>query len=41
MGGHAFAAGFELPIKNLPLMREALNRYASNKLGEPIKGKGD
>jgi single-stranded-DNA-specific exonuclease len=39
MGGHAFAAGFELPIKNLPLMREALNRYASNKLGEPVTEK--
>ena len=32
-GGHAFAAGFELPIDNIPAMREALNEYAANILG--------
>ena len=39
MGGHAFAAGFELPIDNLPLMRKALNKYAADRLGEPVKEK--
>ena len=38
-GGHAFAAGFELPIKNIPAMREALNNYAQDKLGEPSSEK--
>lgn len=38
-GGHAFAAGFELPIANLDKMRKALNKYASDKLGEPAKEK--
>ena len=38
-GGHAFAAGFELPIKNIPAMREALNNYAQDKLGEPTSEK--
>ena len=38
-GGHAFAAGFELPTKNIPLMRQALNKYAENIIGEPIKEK--
>jgi single-stranded-DNA-specific exonuclease len=38
-GGHAFAAGFELPISNLDKMRKALNKYASDKLGEPAKEK--
>jgi single-stranded-DNA-specific exonuclease len=33
-GGHAFAAGFELPIANIPAMREALNEYAANIIGE-------
>jgi len=33
-GGHAFAAGFELPIKNISAMREALNEYAANIIGE-------
>lgn len=39
MGGHAFAAGFELPINNIIEMRKALNEYAKNLLGEPIKEK--
>ena len=39
MGGHAFAAGFELPIDNVNEMRKALNEYAKNILGEPIKEK--
>ena len=38
-GGHAFAAGFELPIKNISLMRKALNKYAADKLGEPSNQK--
>jgi single-stranded-DNA-specific exonuclease len=38
-GGHAFAAGFELPIDNIPAMRKALNEYAADKLGEPVKEK--
>ncbi len=38
-GGHAFAAGFELPIANIPAMRKALNEYAQDKLGEPSKEK--
>lgn len=38
-GGHAFAAGFELPIANLDKMRKALNKYAADKLGEPIQEK--
>lgn len=38
-GGHAFAAGFELPIKNIPAMREALNEYAENILGGVIEEK--
>lgn len=39
MGGHAFAAGFELPIANMEAMRQALNKYASDKVGEPVKEK--
>lgn len=39
MGGHAFAAGFELPIDNMEAMRQALNKYASDKIGEPVKEK--
>jgi single-stranded-DNA-specific exonuclease len=39
MGGHAFAAGFELPISNMTAMKEALNQYASDKIGEPVKEK--
>jgi single-stranded-DNA-specific exonuclease len=39
MGGHAFAAGFELAIDNIPAMRAALNEYASSIVGEPIKEK--
>jgi len=38
-GGHAFAAGFELATKNIPAMRQALNKYAENIIGEPIKEK--
>jgi single-stranded-DNA-specific exonuclease len=38
-GGHAFAAGFELAIDNLPAMRKALNDYASSIVGEVIKEK--
>jgi single-stranded-DNA-specific exonuclease len=38
-GGHAFAAGFELPIANLDKMRKALNKYAADKLGEPVQEK--
>ena len=38
-GGHAFAAGFELPISNITKMRKALNKYAANKLGEPSNEK--
>ena len=38
-GGHAFAAGFELPIENIPAMRKALNEYAKDKLGEPSSEK--
>ncbi len=38
-GGHAFAAGFELPIKNIPAMRDALNEYAENILGGVIEEK--
>ena len=38
-GGHAFAAGFELPIDNIQKMRLALNKYASKILGEPKKEK--
>ena len=34
-GGHAFAAGFELAIDNIPAMREALNEYASTIVGDP------
>jgi single-stranded-DNA-specific exonuclease len=33
-GGHAFAAGFELAIDNIPAMREALNEYASDIIGQ-------
>jgi len=33
-GGHAFAAGFELSIDNIPAMSEALNEYAANILGQ-------
>jgi single-stranded-DNA-specific exonuclease len=36
-GGHAFAAGFELSIDNIPAMRKALNDYAQDRLGEPVK----
>jgi single-stranded-DNA-specific exonuclease len=39
MGGHAFAAGFELPISNMEAMREVLNKYTSDKVGEPAKEK--
>lgn len=38
-GGHAFAAGFELAIDNIPAMRQALNDYAKDKLGEPSQEK--
>ncbi len=38
-GGHAFAAGFELAIDNIPAMRRALNKYAQDKMGEPVKEK--
>ena len=38
-GGHAFAAGFELPINNIPAMREALNEFAENILGGVIEEK--
>jgi len=38
-GGHAFAAGFELSIDNIPAMRQALNEYAQDKMGEPAKEK--
>jgi single-stranded-DNA-specific exonuclease len=38
-GGHAFAAGFELPISNIAAMRKALNNYAKDKMGEPVKEK--
>ncbi len=38
-GGHAFAAGFELPIKNIPAMRDALNEYAEKILGGVIEEK--
>ena len=38
-GGHAFAAGFELPISNIPAIREALNEYAESVIGEPVKEK--
>lgn len=38
-GGHAFAAGFELPISNIPAIREALNEYAESIIGEPVKEK--
>jgi single-stranded-DNA-specific exonuclease len=38
-GGHAFAAGFELPIKNISAMRDALNEYAENILGGVIEEK--
>jgi single-stranded-DNA-specific exonuclease len=38
-GGHAFAAGFELAIDNIPAMREALNNYAQDRLGEPSSEK--
>ena len=38
-GGHAFAAGFELAIDNIPAMRDALNEYASNIIGEPTNVK--
>jgi single-stranded-DNA-specific exonuclease len=38
-GGHAFAAGFELAIDNLPAMRQALNDYARSIVGEVIKEK--
>lgn len=34
-GGHAFAAGFELPISNIPNLRKALNEYANDIIGEP------
>lgn len=33
-GGHAFAAGFELPEKNLKALSDALNEYASGALGD-------
>lgn len=38
-GGHAFAAGFDLPQKNLPLLRQRLNDYwvRINGEGEQIK----
>lgn len=39
VGGHAFAAGFELPISNMSEMRVKLNEYAKNIFGEPIKEK--
>lgn len=39
VGGHAFAAGFELPVINLDKMRTALNEYASFLLGSPVKEK--
>ena len=38
-GGHAFAAGFELSIDNIPAMRVALNEFAKDKLGEPSQEK--
>jgi len=38
-GGHAFAAGFELSIDNIPAMRLALNEFAKDKLGEPSQEK--
>ncbi len=38
-GGHAFAAGFELPIANIDEMRVALNEYAESVIGEPVKEK--
>lgn len=38
-GGHAFAAGFELAIDNIPAMRQALNDYARSIVGEVIKEK--
>ena len=28
VGGHAFAAGFELPAENIPILREKINDYA-------------
>ena len=37
-GGHAFAAGFELPAENLPALRARLNEYALRVMGpEPPK----
>lgn len=38
-GGHAFAAGFELPISNIPNLRKALNEYANDIIGEPSSTK--
>jgi len=37
-GGHAFAAGFELPAKNLDLLREKLNEYAKQVTDGGIEG---
>lgn len=34
-GGHAFAAGFELPISNICNLRKALNDYATDIIGKP------
>lgn len=34
-GGHAFAAGFELPISNMDSLRRALNEYANDIIGTP------
>ncbi|MGG2339451.1 hypothetical protein ACE4ZU_26395, partial [Salmonella enterica] len=30
VGGHAFAAGFDLPAENLPLLEKRLNDYAAD-----------
>lgn len=32
-GGHPFAAGLSLPVENLPLFREAINRHLQEQLG--------
>ena len=37
LGGHSFAAGFELPAENIPILIERVNAYAKEITGGGIK----
>lgn len=36
-GGHKMAVGLTLPAKNVPLLREALNKYAASAMGDVVQ----